>query len=105
MLLGLLAVAPVHGQPRDPTQPPGTALVAIVESVKPQAALTLDSILYGVDRRLAVINGKVLAEGDRVADVEVLEISRDSVRISRGGSPSRLQLAKTPDIRRPEVIR
>ena len=39
MLLGLLAVAPVYGQPRDPTQPPGSTLAAIVESVKPQAAL------------------------------------------------------------------
>lgn len=86
---------------KDPTAPPRT-LVAGASAKRSPAALRLrlDSLIIGPERRLAVINGIAVAEGDRLAGARVLQITRGGVRVQRAGKISRLRLAELPDIRR-----
>lgn len=103
-LLGALCASPgsllAEPQLKDPTAPPRT-LVRGVAVAKPAEVLNLESILVGRDRRLAVINGSIVAEGDKVGSSRIVEISSDSVLVRRPGQAARLKLAATPDIRMP----
>lgn len=40
---------------------------------------SIGSILYGPDRRLAIVNGAIVGEGDAVGDRRIVRIDRDSV--------------------------
>lgn len=88
----LLVIAPVGFALQDPTQP---------EQYRPArqgAALKLESILFSPDRRVAVINGKALVEGERLGNARVITIGKDSVRVQQGGKIVNLKL-KRPTIR------
>ena len=84
----LLAVIPAgYAQAlTDPTRP------AQYRPVAAQERLDLQSILFSDSRKVAVINGKALTEGERIGGARVLSISKDSVRLRRGGKVVRLQL-------------
>lgn len=64
----------------DPTRPP---LPASARPAPVAAALapdyTVQSIVYGPARRLAVINGRQVHEGSAVGDARVVQIQRDVV--------------------------
>lgn len=49
-----------------------------------QSDLTLEGIIYGGPRNLAIISGNVVSEGDTVGGAKVLKIKKSSVIISRG---------------------
>ena len=67
-------------QLQDPTRPLlYRAPVANVESVQ------LNSILIASGRRLAVINGKPLAENDSMDGLQVVRIEKDRVTVSKNG--------------------
>lgn len=105
LLVLTAATAVAQAQPdgaQDPTRPP-QALVTAVATVAPAAQLNLDSILVGRDRRVAVINGQVMGEGDSAAGLRVLKIGTDTVVVRSDGVTSRLQLASTPNVRRHRV--
>jgi MSHA biogenesis protein MshK len=72
---------------RDPTRPlrpsVSTAPAASAERVRP----TLESVLIGAGRRVAVINGRRMSEGDVQQGVKVWEIRPDGVVVSVDGSP------------------
>lgn len=72
---------------QDPTQPSNFLAAASTTSV-----LTLESILISGDRRVAVINGTAVAEGEFTDGVKVVSIEKDSVRVVRGGSVLKLML-------------
>lgn len=59
----------------------------------------LESILFSNSRRVAIINGKVLAEGESIGGATVTAIAKDSVRLQRSGRIIRLSL-QHPNIRR-----
>jgi len=79
---------------RDPTRPPGARVrgpVVQTSTTVPE----LSSVLIGADRRLAVIDGKVMAEGESRAGVKVWQIKADRVVVSIAGSkPVTLMLDK-----------
>lgn len=78
---------------RDPTKP-----LVRPEAVKstgiavPHHGWTLESTLVAVDRRVAVINGKLVSEGDSVDGAEVLEIRKFMVLVKTPGKRITLQL-------------
>ena len=72
-------------QPKDPTQPP-TAQRPRAPSSNPAAAPklklpVLSSILTSNERKLAVINGKLVREGDLVAGMRVVQVAKDEVQL------------------------
>ena len=100
VLLGVLllssgaSVFSNSGELSDPTRPP---LVAPAGSAAQQALPVLSSVLIGIDRKLAVIDGKVLAEGDVSQGFRVQRIEPDRVVVSRAGRPAvTLLLDRTP---------
>ncbi|MEC7376510.1 MAG: hypothetical protein VX421_02780 [Pseudomonadota bacterium] len=93
--MGLLS-APVLSL-QDPTRPPGAGQA--VSAPEPKRTLVLDSILYSKDRRVAVIEGKALTEGQRVDGVQVIRIYHDHVRVSDSGRERVLYLDGLPQVR------
>jgi len=73
--------------PRDPAQPPGQSLgpVAVVGTNATATARArvpvLTSILLSEDRRLAVINDKLVREGGRIAGMTLVRVGKDAVQL------------------------
>ncbi|MFT5693250.1 MAG: MSHA biogenesis protein MshK [Oceanicoccus sp.] len=72
---------------QDPTQPSNFRAADSTTSV-----LTLESILISGDRRVAVINGKAITEGESAGGVKVVSIDKDSVRVLHSGNVLKLML-------------
>ena len=65
----------------DPTRPDfGDAPVTASKPVKPGLP-RLQSVLIGPDRRLAVIGGRLLAEGESADGMRLLQVRPDRVRV------------------------
>lgn len=77
----------------DPTRP------SAYRPVEGAQTLTLESVLVGNDRKIAVINGSVVTEGERVKGFAVIEIRKDSVKGRSNGKIVILNLDHT-EIRR-----
>lgn len=72
------APQPTTGTAR--SEPPPAAGTDVVAAVPPSAPLpVVSSILIGSDRRLAIVNGRIVGIGDRVGARVVAAIDRDSV--------------------------
>lgn len=95
LMMALLPAAALALQ--DPTRPPGAGRVA--SSPEPERALVLDSILYSEDRRVAVIEGRALREGQGFDNLRVIRIHHDHVRISDSGRERVLYLEGLPQVR------
>lgn len=94
LLAGLLAVAGAPAQLRDPTQP-----TALEDAAPPRPAQSgprwrLQSTLVADDRRLAVINGRSVAQGERVDGAVVREINRGGVTLEVEGRRIELRLLR-----------
>lgn len=80
---------------RDPTRP----LDWLAERTPPsrenvtRPKLRISSILISPVRRLAIINGRSMAEGDKIAGATVQRVSADGVRLSWKGEQWTAQLA------------
>lgn len=97
MLLALLASPAAHGL-QDPTRPPGNVAQAI--SVLPARDLQLGSILLGAHRRVAVIGGVAMQEGDSHDGLRVRLIHKDRVEVTDRGQPRVLYPEPLPQVRR-----
>ncbi len=69
----------------DPTRPEGFSHRATGVSGAPVTLPQLSSVLIGDDRKLAVIDGRVMAEGDVENGVRVRRISSDRVVVALEG--------------------
>ena len=69
---------------QDPMRPPNWAKSSEVSSVATEK-LELQQILISVNRKLVVINDKVLQEGQTVSGVRIIEIEAGQIKIRRGG--------------------
>jgi hypothetical protein len=86
-----LVVAAGNDKRRDPTEPARWQPVA-VEATGADAP-TLMSILIGKDRKLVVIDGMLLEEGEEKNGLRVWRVSADQVLVSVAGrSPQTLRL-------------
>jgi hypothetical protein len=79
----------------DPMRPP--SWISIPSNVVQDAAqaLVLQQILISKTRKLAVINEKVVAEGEMVSGARVKAIANKWVRVVRGNRSITLRLAPT----------
>ena len=71
----------------DPTRPPSMSHASVAPRAERSAAAgvpQLDSILISPSRRVAVIEGQIVREGDSVAGARIISIRPYSVRL-RGG--------------------
>jgi MSHA biogenesis protein MshK len=77
----------------DPTRPERWS------SVQPQAQMelpTLSSVLLGNGRKLAVLDGRVMAEGETRAGMKLWKVESDRVVLSMNeGAPLTVRLDKT----------
>lgn len=88
----MLSLSIFAGQ--DPMRPPNWARKAATPSVSMEK-IKLQQILISKDRKLAVINDRVLQEGQRIAGVTVIEIEASQIRIRRGGVNKIIKLLPT----------
>ena len=88
----------VNADPLDPTRPLGYGQSVRVEaSKKEEVTIVLNSILIASDRKIAIINGQQLREGETVKSVgaQIKKIEADAVTLQQGGKVWRLPLNTT----------
>lgn len=85
---------PVLAQPSlpDPTRPARTFSPAALSKTEAPRRWRLTSTLVGADRRVAVINGQVVAVGQRVAGALLEQVEPGRVRLRQGKNVIRLQV-------------
>jgi len=84
---------------KDPTRPlqsSGGQTMPHAERPRP----ILASLLVGPDRRIAVIDGMAMIEGQQAAGVKVWKIHADGVLVSVDGAPRTKLTLKNADIRK-----
>lgn len=87
------------GKLRDPTRPLATTGRALVtgpasgQPTEPIAVPELQLVLVGSARRYAVIDGELLAEGDAIRGLTLLQISNHAVVIKTPKGPRTLPLS------------
>jgi MSHA biogenesis protein MshK len=93
-LTALLALgAVVHAETlQDPTRP--ATVKAAARTVEP-GALQIEAIMGSAGRHIAIVNGKVVREGDRVGAAVIQAIDSDSVRYTRNGRSETARILKT----------
>ena len=94
-LLMLLWISPLQAM-EDPTRPPtGKATSSYVGAPKSHAVRwTLHSTLVSSERRTAVINDRVVSQGDRINGATVVSIQPSSVRLRNKGREMTLVMLK-----------
>ncbi|PSF05551.1 hypothetical protein C7H09_14270 [Marinobacter fuscus] len=88
--------APASQALQDPTRPPGAQRAPGAEPMK---AWQVDSIFYSTRRKVVVIEGVALREGERHRDIQIRRIDRDKVEILESGYLRTLYPAALPDVR------
>lgn len=78
----------------DPTRPPGnlSAPGGQAPSPKPQQKLQLQATVQRPQGNVAVINGQVVAPGERIQGLQVLKVAPGRITIRRGQKVERLQV-------------
>lgn len=92
-LTALLALgAVVHAETlQDPTRP--AMVKALAQNAEP-GALQLEAVMGSGARRVAIVNGKVVREGDRVGAAVIEAIDSDSIRYTRNGRTETARILK-----------
>lgn len=88
------AAAPAVAQDiGDPTRPTPLRATAPVETVaRPQQQWHLQSTLVAAQRRVAIINGRSVREGEMIDGARLVEVRAGGVRLERGGESFELTL-------------
>lgn len=86
-----LTLATAHALP-DPTRPDPASPPAATTTSSHATRWTLNAIVIGKTRRLASINGRMVAVDSHVDGARVIAISPDTVRLDTGGRPLTLHL-------------
>jgi len=79
----------------DPTRPTDPSLYFGNNDNGSEGEWSLQSILYASDRRVAVINGTRVREGDRIGSARVVHIQDSQVVLNAGGRKLTLHLLPT----------
>ena len=93
LLLSMTARAATADRLLDPTQP---AHLRPANASETLPTVRVEAILQSGERRVAIVNGKVVRAGDRVGAVQILEVNTDGVRYSRGGETNVARLTTKP---------
>ena len=85
----------------DPTRPNSWAQVLAPGAVVQQApSFALESVIFSPSRRVAVINGRTLAEGESLGTLTLLKVDRRQVTVRIDGQRQVLLLKPISDVRR-----
>lgn len=103
MGLGLLASAGFAENLPDPTRPTGAAY-ADANAVNVPAGPVLQSVLTSAGRKVAIINGQTVKQGDMVGDARVSRIADAEVVLTRGGETQVLKLFPVVE-KQPSTVR
>lgn len=76
----------------DPTRPANVINAQRSAVATTNQPLILQSIIVGHQRRLALINGRRVAEGELIEDIQLIAIHSRSVSLQRNGEVFQLQL-------------
>jgi len=79
----------------DPTRPTDPSLYFGNSDNRSEGEWSLQSILYASNRRVAVINGTRVREGDRIGSARVVRIQDSQVVLNAGGRKLTLHLLPT----------
>ena len=79
------------------------AAAPVGEAPPPEPEVTVASILYGGDRQLAIVNGRIVRVGDSVGGSTVVEIQPRAVVLDGGPRGRRAVPLRTPGIPREAV--
>lgn len=80
---------------KDPTEPAKWVPGRVADDSESLARPVLSSVLIGEERKLVVIDGRLMSEGDQLGAVKVWRIESDHAVVSVGGrSPLKLWLDK-----------
>ena len=93
LLFGVLLITFSAGAQTDPTRPSdhiGGSAATVANK-----GLTLESILVSGTRRVAVINGAAVQQGDTVGMARIISIGRERVRVVQDGQTLDLSLSHT----------
>ena len=93
VLIGLLLATGSAWALDDPMRPPEPPRSGAAER---RAALRLTSVVFGRERRVAVINGERVTIGSRVGGAKVVAISPSQVTLQRGEKRFTLSLPDLP---------
>lgn len=74
--------------------------VAAAVAIEAEPDLTLASILHSADRRLAVVNGRIVRAGDRVGSSTIVEIQPQAVVVESSRGARRLIALRGGQIKR-----
>jgi MSHA biogenesis protein MshK len=86
----------------DPTRPPTNwEPKPTAGASQPRAAPQLTSVLVSAARRVAVIDGVTLAEGETANGITVVRVARDWVDANVRGAPVRLTLTEANVVKEP----
>jgi MSHA biogenesis protein MshK len=92
LLIGYLGALGSAFAVTDPTRPTDPAAYFGTASTIDSNGWALQSILFASDRRIAVINGTRVKEGDRVGSARVVRIRDSQVLLDTGGRRLTLHL-------------
>ena len=93
LALACTALASAEEALRDPTRPyPYKPVAAGLQS---ERKLSLTAIVVSERRRVAVVNGRAVGQGERIAGAEVVEILLHAIKLRRGGRITTVPLAPT----------
>jgi MSHA biogenesis protein MshK len=92
-MLSLLSMNVDAASLNDPTRPPMSRPVIKTQASAPAGA-RLTAVLFSDERRVAVIDGKPVREGDRIADAVVTRITSDTVTLTKSQRAEVLRLPK-----------
>jgi MSHA biogenesis protein MshK len=81
----------------DPMRPANAAPISAgpARSAAAPSGPRLTAVFLNGERRIAVIDGRVVREGDRVSGDTVIEILADNVRLARAGHTQTLRFPKS----------
>lgn len=98
----LCASAPAAAQTGfgDPTRPTSLSEPEAAARVVQGPRWRLQSTLVADSRRVAVINGRTVAQGERVDGAQLVEVRPDGVTLEEGGERFRLRLPGSVDVKR-----
>ncbi|MCB1663747.1 MAG: hypothetical protein H6995_13190 [Pseudomonadales bacterium] len=92
-VLAALVSAVIAAELKDPTQPAYYTAGDNAYLSRLRESYRLHSVLVSAGRRIAVINGKRVREGEKVAEAVVQKISKSSVRLAIPGAVFDISLA------------
>jgi MSHA biogenesis protein MshK len=91
--VGLYAAAAAQSERLvDPTRPPSTPDPTRKDDAAPTAGPQLQSVLISPARRIAVISGQTVVQGDKYGDATVAEITEGAVHLRYANRRQTLQL-------------